>query len=430
MADSFKITQAGHENVSDFGREHSDKLQALGKQLISSMYMLIRSVKLYDPENSIFLKPLEVLKDTVNTIIASDGQLVLQAMKDSFYMNNMLIKMDSNSLENVRNLIAEFKERDMGGFVLHKPVKLDELKSFVWIFSTEHEEKADEDGVSGRKLVNIKLSKWKAIKEKIQDDPDAKIDRKKYAMTVYARAVFYMRKYMDKLAAGESLSLRVAGRIVQDLVDICFEQRTHFLGMTTMDAKQDYLVYHSVNTCLVSIVFGSELGLDKSQLKQLGVIALFHDVGMATVDESLRNKKGALTDQERSAIAKAPLAAVQDILDRGGLSRTEVARLVTTIEHHEDFGTAVRDGKGNIQMIIPKSNLAMYSKILAIVNAYDALTSNRPYRDAYGPEIAIALMWTEMRHKFDPQLLEVFMAVMKIQPVRVLSKGKRKISVG
>ena len=66
----------------------------------------------------------------------------------------------------------------------------------------------------------------------------------------------------------------------------------------------------------------------------------------------------------------------------------------------------------------------------AICDTYDALTSKRPFRDAYGPEIALMLMWTEMRHRFDPELLTVFMKVMAIQPVKILSKRQRSITVG
>ncbi|MFW5878253.1 MAG: HD-GYP domain-containing protein [Myxococcota bacterium] len=430
--DNLKITQVDHdaERVDEFARQHSDKLQTLGKQLVSSLYMLVRSVKLYDPENAIFNKPLELLRETINTIIASDNQLVLQTVKESFYLNNMLVKIDYGSLDNVRFLVKEFKEREVGGFVLQRPVSMDELRNFVWIFSKDHQDTADEDGVGGRKLVNIKVSKWKKIQEKVDaDDSDLKVDRKKYALTVYARLIFFMKKYLERLTTDKPLSPSKAARLVQDMVDICFEQRSHFLGMTTMDDEKEWLTYHSVNVCLISIVFGSELGLTKTQLKELGAIALFHDAGMATISPEVYSKRGALSPQEKSTVSKAPLQAVRTILQRGGLSRSDVARLVTTIEHHEDYGRAVRNSRGEIDMVIPRSDLSVFSKVVAIANTYDALTSKRPYRDAYGPEIALTLMWTEMRHKFDPELLKIFMKVMAIQPVKVLG-GSRTVSLG
>jgi HD-GYP domain-containing protein (c-di-GMP phosphodiesterase class II) len=66
-------------------------------------------------------------------------------------------------------------------------------------------------------------------------------------------------------------------------------------------------------------------------------------------------------------------------------------------------------------------------KIVAISATYDALTSERPFREAYGPEIAMTLMVGEMRYKFDPHLLRVFMKVMAIQTVKVMKPGQRSI---
>ena len=81
-------------------------------------------------------------------------------------------------------------------------------------------------------------------------------------------------------------------------------------------------------------------------------------------------------------------------------------------------------------MIIPKANLGSYAKIISICATYDALTSKRPYRESYGPEVALMLMWTEMRNKFDPELLKVFMRVMAIAPVKVLTKRQQTMAIG
>ncbi len=429
-----RITQGAEEDVSQFGREHSEKLQALARQVLAGLYMLVRSVKMYDPDNAVFVKPLAALQDGINKIVAAEGRLELVTVKESFYLNNMLVKVDLSALENMRYLVAEMRGRDVGGFTLTKPVTVPELKNFVSIFAKEGQTDIDEDGLANRKLLSIKIAKWSKLKEKLAKDEgeatEAKIDRKKYAMTVYARAVFFLTKYMESVRAGKPLNTSKALRIVQDFVDISFEQKTHFLGMTTLKREQDYLVFHQVNVCLMSIVFGAELGLTKPQLRDLGYIALFHDAGMATVPESLSTKRGALSPEERALIQKAPLVSVRNILMEKSLTRTTLIRVVTTFEHKQDFGTAVRDAHGNIQMIIPRSHLGMYAKILAICDTYDALTSKRPFRDAYGPEVALMLMWTEMRHKFDPDLLKVFMRVMAIQPVKILSRRQQAMTLG
>ena len=435
MADNVKITSEGGENVGEFGRGYSEKLQTLARGLVSSLYMLVRSVKMYDPENAVFEKPLLQMQSIINQIISKEGRLELVGVKDSFYLNNMLVKVDLNSIDNQRYLLGEMRAKDVGGISLNKPVTVPDLKNFVWIFSKDQAGSSEEDGLAGRKLLNMKVAKFSRLKEKLnrddlQNPDDQKVDRKKYAMTVYARAVFFLSRYLESVQAGKPLSTAKALRLVQDFVDISFEQKTHFLGMTTMKREADYLVYHQVNVCLMSIVFGQELGLTKAQLRDLGYIALFHDAGMVTIPEGLATKRGALSVEEKALIQKAPLISVRNILMEKGFSRSTLLRVVTTFEHKADFGTAVRDGRGNIEMVIPKTNVGAYAKIISICDTYDALTSRRPYRDAYGPEVALMLMWTEMRHKFDPELLQVFMRVMAIQPVKVLSRRQQSMTLG
>jgi HD-GYP domain-containing protein (c-di-GMP phosphodiesterase class II) len=241
----------------------------------------------------------------------------------------------------------------------------------------------------------MKLAKWSKLKDKLEnekDESEAKLDRKKYALTCYGRAIFFTKKYMESLRSDKPINTSKSMRILQDFVDISMDHRTHFLGLTTTRTDSEYLAYHQVNTCLMSVVFGNELGLTKPQLRDLGYVALFHDAGMGTVPDNVLSKRGALTPEEKAIVARAPLVSVRNILREKAINRSTLLRLVTTFEHKVEFGTAVRDGQGNIQMIIPKANLGLYAKIISICATYDALTSKRAFRDAYGPEVALMLM--------------------------------------
>jgi HD-GYP domain-containing protein (c-di-GMP phosphodiesterase class II) len=428
-----KVADADEASPDVFAREHNEKLQTAGRQLISALYMLLRSVKMYDPENHVFEKPLLQLQETMNTVIQKDGKLELMGVKQSFYLNGMLVKVDMAALDNVRTLLDEMRSKDVGGITMMRSVSVPELKNFIWIFSKEQPDNADEDGINGKKLVSMKLAKWSKLKDKLEnekDESEAKLDRKKYALTCYGRAVLFVRKYFESLRKEKPIATSKVLRVLQDLVDISMDHRTHFLGLTTTKSDGEYLAYHSVNTALMTIVYGHELGLTKPQLRDLSYIALFHDAGMGTVPDELLNKRGALSIDERQTINRAPLISIRNILQERQINRATLLRLVTTFEHKSEYGTAVRDAQGNIQMIIPKANLGLYAKLISIAATYDALTSKRPFRDAYGPEVALMLMWTEMRNKFDPDLLKVFMRVMAIQPIKVLTKRQQSVTIG
>ena len=76
-----------------------------------------------------------------------------------------------------------------------------------------------------------------------------------------------------------------------------------------------------------------------------------------------------------------------------------------------------------------RKSLSLFGRMIAIASVYDALTSARPYREAYGPELAMCLMIHDLKYKFDPYLLKVFMKVMAIQPVQVM-EGNHSIQLG
>lgn len=418
-------------------RGRDTKLQQLGRQTISTLYMLVRNVKMYDPDNDIFIQPFDNLRQAINTIVAVDGAYQLQAVNTTVYVNGKQIQLDFASLDNVRFLTEEFKNRDVGGFNVTRPVQVQELKDFIWIFSAANDKDADEDGAQGKKLLNIKIGKFARIQEQLDKQEDAaieaeqKVDRKKYAMTVYARAVYYMRRFIERLQSGGQLpSMQPAQRVVQDFVDICVEQRSHFLGMTTTRSIEDYLMYHSVNSCLIAIVFGHELGLSRSQMHELGMAALFHDIGMAEIDQDLINKRRTLTKEERRRIDLFPLHTVKTLLKGRSLDSQMTRRIIAAYESKVDYSMPMKDAQGNVRLVMPKIELGLYGSVINVAACYDALTSARPFREAYGPEVALTLMMSDMMYKFDPFLLKVFMKVMAIQPVRVLQPGQQNISFG
>lgn len=418
-------------------RGRDTKLQQLGRQTISTLYMLVRNVKMYDPDNDIFVQPFENLRTAINTIVAVDGLYQLQACGTTVYVNNKQLQLDFASLDNVRFLTEEFKTRDVGGFSVNRPVQLQELKDFIWIFSPRNEQNTEEDGVAGKKLLNIKVGKFARIRDqldKMEDnaiEAERKVDRKKYALTVYARTIYYMRKFIERLQSGGQLpSMQPAQRLVQDFVDIAAEQRSHFLGMTTTRSVDEYLLFHSVNTMLIAIVFGQELGLSRSQMHELGMAALFHDIGMAEIDPSILNKRRQLSKDERRRIDLFPLHTVKTLLKGRSLDMAMTKRIIASYEAKVDYSVPMKDKDGNVKLMLPKVELGVYGSVINVAATYDALTSARPFRESYGPEVALTLMMSDMQYKFDPFLLRVFMRVMAIQPVKILPPGQQQISFG
>lgn len=406
------------------------RIQGQARQIVANLYMLIRNVKIHSPENDIFLKPIEQLRSAINTVIAADGKLDLQAIETSVVLNGSPVRFDFSALESVQYLTKEFQSRDIGGFSSQRPITTQEIRDFLVLFTSAHRGAAPERGAEGHELDALQLARYAKVKEildKLQEEPDLdqQVDRKKYLMTVYARAIVFMRVYLEKAKAGDrSLPLAKAGRLVQEFVDLSADEKTQFLGLTTSRAETEYLEYHSVNTCLLSVVLGRELGLDKRQLHDLGMAAIFSQVGLAELPEPVLGRRGPLSEEERALIDLFPLRSAKAILATRGLDQTTMSRIVAAYESHVDYAVPRKRMDGEVELVLPKVGLGPYGKIIAIADCYDALTSKRPFREAYGPPVALALMASELKHRFDPALLRVFMKAMAIQPIRILEGGQ------
>ena len=412
------------------------KVQALGKTIVLTLFMLVRNVKIHAPDNAIFLKPIDTLREAMNRALALDRSLNLQAADTNVYLNSTRLRFEFAALDSVSYLTREFESADIGGFTTHRPVTSQEIRDFLHLFTTNRRGQFTEDEVDGAKLPSLRLSRYAEVKElldKLQAEPDIdrQIDRKKYLLTVYSRAIFFMRKYFERVAKGDySLPFAKAARLVRDFVDLSHNHRAHFLGVTTCRSEVEYLPYHCVNTCLLSIVFGGELGLDKRQLHDLGMAALFSQIGLVGMPEAVLARPSGLSQEERRLIDLYPLRSAKKILLARGLDKTTMNRIVAGYESKVDFAIPKRVGENEIELVMPKVGLGVFGKVIAICETYDALTSKRPYREAYGPELALALMWGEIRYKFDPVLLRVFMRVMAIQPIRILEEGERDLRIG
>ncbi len=396
------------------------KLQEFGRQAISTLYMLIRNVRMYDADNAIFAQPLEQLREVINIVIAVDGRFDLAAAGTVLSLNGTMVSVDFSSLENVRSLTNELKSRDMGGLQATRPVHVAELKAFLRAFVSTDQAVEAVDG-----LVNVKVSKYRAIVEQLQARTDneiqshRKIDRKKYALAVYARAVAFMKRFGECAQRGVDLpDMAPAVRLVRDFVDICTEQkaahasveRNLFLGMSTTRQSSDYLAFHSVNTCLTAVALGAELGLGREQLFDLGRAALFHDAGAAGGDQGILNKAGALTREERTVVAQNPLIAAKLMLRARPIDLGALRCIVAAYEAKLTYFRVDRDAAGETRYSVQQ--LGLYGRIIRVASSYDALTSARPYREAFSPDIALSMMCTQMKHEFDPHLLSTFVKVL------------------
>ncbi len=170
--------------------------------------------------------------------------------------------------------------------------------------------------------------------------------------------------------------------------------------MRLLAEKDEYTEGHTRRVALLAVEVGEELGLAPARLRELATGGLLHDIGKLSVPDEVLKKPGALDDDEFAIVQKHPVWG-DALLGRLGFSH-RVRRLVR--DHHERLdGTGYPDGA---------TFLSLETRVLAVCDVYDALRSDRVYREAWVHERAIALLREEAGDKFDGKCVEALSRVL------------------
>jgi HD-GYP domain-containing protein (c-di-GMP phosphodiesterase class II) len=164
---------------------------------------------------------------------------------------------------------------------------------------------------------------------------------------------------------------------------------------------------HTRRVATLAVAIGERLGLPEGRLRELALGGLLHDVGKLSVPNAILNKPGRLTDEEFAEIRRHPGAGRELLTELGGFSPL-VLELVES--HHERL-----DG-GGYPNGVPAGELDLTVRILTVADVYDALTTDRVYRDAWTVQRALSLLDDEVGSAFDPVCVEALHAVVGVEP--------------
>jgi len=226
---------------------------------------------------------------------------------------------------------------------------------------------------------------------------DVSIRETRRANLVYETALFLIKDLFARPTFGENI--RRSQELVQSTVSFILASRSAFAALLDILAF-DYTTYtHSVNVCALALALAQQSGMtDPSELHALGTGALLHDIGKTKVPDGILNKIEPLTPDEIFLIRRHPKWGF-DLAKETDLIAPESYYPIT--QHHE------RENGSGYPLGIASKLIHPYSKITAIADAFDAMTTEKPYRAAIGAFPALKMMF-EDKGAFDHTLLEDF----------------------
>lgn len=450
-----RATQPPSASSSAPGGVVSPKAHELARGFLAVLFMGIRTAQIHDVGNRAFERAVELVREAAEQLHHATGGFTVVFTDGAVFLNGARLRVDSGAHEAMRTLARLLEQRGLGGVSLSSWPRLPVLRALLVHLAGAREESV---AVGDLAAVRELLVAPQALAD---HGGGGLVDRRVFALQCYAKLVLVLRDLRTQAEQGHAPRVR-AVRLIQDLVELGSERADILLRLAHTHSGADADDLHGANVCVLSLALGQALGLPRPQLVDLGVGALYHDVGRTPAtavpavtpaggrdlawDDETSDDALSLDDDDDSRARTAPMAlprhhhpeeALGDaarahpwssfarVLAQAGTSRVGLMRAVIAGEHH--IGPRDVDLWG-----VPRPLPTLLSRIVAVADAYDALIGGlaSPAAEPLPPLEALASLLADADGRLDARCVDLLINVLRAFPVGadvLLDSGERAV---
>ena len=226
----------------------------------------------------------------------------------------------------------------------------------------------------------------------------------------------------NEVRMGKAIDSTVARAVAEEISDSVFRHGGALISLARIKSADDYTYMHSVAVCALMVALAKQLGMSEEEARAAGFAGLLHDIGKLDIPIEILNKPGKLSEAEYTVVRNHPRKGWER-LKKAGIEHA--AALDVCLHHHERFvGKGYPDG-------LEGEGISVMARMGAICDVYDAITSNRPYKEGWDPAASLKQM-ASWKGDFDPRLFQAFVRSLGIYPVGSLvqlSNGRLAVVV-
>jgi HD-GYP domain-containing protein (c-di-GMP phosphodiesterase class II) len=386
-------------------------LLGAAKTAFQQLSGLLKNVTIYPESHPFLLSLSEKFIGTIEGLLANRKEVAFYLVSGELFFETHSVPLD----QGLALLMEQFTSRDIGGIVFKPGLTTAELIKLAVLMSKEPAALAAEGGiidlVARENITHIDLHRVLLVDKKTGGDIK---EGKKRATELFLDAIQTIKEVVHNIHVDKALNMRRLNTVVQTMVDNILDNRDALMGLTSLKMYDEYTFAHSVNTSILAISLGTFLSFEKPQIAALGVAAMLHDIGKVRVPLEIINKPGKLSDEEWEEVRRHPVQGALMVSDIPGVTKLA---MVAAFEHHQHGGVlAYPKVDGFVQQ-------HLFSQIVSLADAYEALTAARVYYSAQmPPDRAIRILANKRGTHFDAVLVKAFVNMIGVFPIGTLLK--------
>lgn len=391
-------------------------VQARIADAFTKMAGCARSVALYERSHPVLQEMIASTHLALSSLLAAEPTLVVAATDTYLALDSFPIEDGPGALS---GFVRSLRERKIGELKLSVGLTEDEITDFAEALCVLPEDLAARGGMR-EELHRRKVSHIQVRGNTVPSETRAGAD----PADIYEEALILIEDALKAVQSGLDIPLPEIRAVVADSLHSIAADEAALLALAGIRSYDRYLSEHSVNVCILSMVLAKGLHMDASAAVELGVCAMLHDVGKVFVPDDIVKKPGKLTEEEWAQVRRHPMEGARALAASPGLPGLAAT---IALEHH-----AYCDGAGYPAFAL-EYKPHLLSRLVAIVDTYDALTTDRPYRERWTGQQAIAWMLYEAPDRYDRLLMAKFAAQSGMFPIGALvrlANGETGVVIG
>jgi HD-GYP domain-containing protein (c-di-GMP phosphodiesterase class II) len=377
----------------------------------------IQTGKIYSAEHPKYHEFIEQAYNSLQEVLKEKKELVIGIVEDELAWEDEIFFDLSQKL---RSLVLYLQERGIERIYFNQSLNKAELEKFITFLITPKADlpKDPLEYLSGQGVKNIRAGKIRAF----SDDQKGASETSGERLKQYENSLKIVSQSFDQFLNDEDIDYLDLRFNILNVMENFMGRHQELLNLISVKQKDLMTFVHLLNVSILSMYISSKLGFSKDDVLDIGIAALFHDIGKISISLRILKKKSKLSEGEFLKIQDHAILGTK-ILTRH-IDMLGVLPIVVAFEHHMRY-----DLKGYPKVSFPHTpHLASY--IVSLCDVYDALTQRRTYKKDYPPIDIYNLMMKEKGKLFEPKLLEKFFKIMGVWPIgTVVSLSNKNIAI-